>query len=59
MSVELKNTYVIRTDDDRLGKELDNFLVSHCKEKEVNAAIFDLNEDGAEKVMDVVYEGLD
>lgn len=59
MRVELKNTYVIRTDDDDFRKELDKFLASHCKENSVNAAVFDMNEKGAEKVMNVVCEGLD
>lgn len=57
--MELKSTYVIRTDDNQFRKELDKFLASHCKENGVNAAVFDMNEEGAEKVMEVVYEGLD
>lgn len=59
MSVELKNTYVIRTDDNDFRKELDKFLASHCEKKGKNAAVFDMTEKGAEKVMEVVYEDLD
>lgn len=33
MRVELKNTYVIRTDDNQFRKALDKFLASHCEEK--------------------------
>lgn len=54
--MELKNTYVIRTDDIEFRKALDKFLSSHCQYKDVNAAVFELNELGAEKIMEVVYE---
>lgn len=59
MSVELKNTYVIRTDDNEFRKVLDKFLANHCKEINVNAAVFDMSEEGSKKVMEVVYEFLD
>lgn len=54
--VELKNTYVIRTDDNDFRKVLDDFLFSHCKEHDANAAVFELNEKGAKEVMGIVFE---
>jgi len=59
MNVELKNTYVIRTGDNKFRKALELFLADHCKKINVNAVFFEMNEEGAEKVMEVVYEGLD
>lgn len=54
--MELKNTYVIRTDDNDFRKALDKFLSSHCKESDANAVVFELNEKGAKEVMEIVFE---
>lgn len=35
---------------------LAEFLFSHCKERDTNAAVFELNEKGAEEVMEIVFE---
>ena len=54
--MELKNTYVIRTDDSDFRQALDKFLSIHCKEHNANAAVFKLNEKGAKDVMEIVFE---
>lgn len=54
--MELKNTYVLRTDDDNFRKAFDKFLADHCKKNNVNAAVFELNGIGADKVMEIVFE---
>ena len=54
--MELKNTYVIRTDDNDFRQALDEFLSSHCAERDANAAVFELNEKGAKEVMEIVFE---
>ncbi|QPR69600.1 hypothetical protein I6G82_08450 [Lysinibacillus macroides] len=54
--VKLGNTFVIRTDDENFKQAIDQFLASHCDENKVNAACYDLNEVGAKKVMDIVFE---
>lgn len=54
--MELKNTYVIRTDDNDFRQALDEFLSSHCEEHDANAAVFELNEKGAKDVMEIVFE---
>lgn len=54
--MELKNTYVIRTDDNDFRKKLDEFLSNHCKKHDKNAAVFKLNEKGAEEVMEIVFK---
>lgn len=54
MTIELKNTFVIRTDDKKFEKALISFLTEHCNDNEVNAAYFNLNEEGANKVMEIV-----
>ena len=56
MELKLKNTYVIRTDDNDFRQALDEFLSSHCKERDANAAVFELNEKGAKEVMEIVFE---
>lgn len=53
--MELKNTYVIRTDDDNFRKALDEFLASHCEERDANAAVFEMNQKGAKEVMEIVF----
>ena len=56
MELKLKNTYVIRTDDNDFRQALDEFLSSHCAERDANAAVFELNEKGAKEVMEIVFE---
>lgn len=53
---KLNNTYVIRTDDKKFKDFLDKALADHCNKNDLNAAFFELNERGAKKVMDVVWE---
>lgn len=53
---KLNNTYVIRTDDEKFKAFLDKALADHCIKNDVNAAFFELNKQGAEKVMNVVWE---
>ncbi|WP_342471616.1 hypothetical protein MHH70_12430 [Metasolibacillus sp. FSL H7-0170] len=54
--VKLENTFVIRTDDENFKEEIALFLSNHCTKNKVNAAIYDLNEVGAQKVMQIVFE---
>ncbi|MER2126313.1 hypothetical protein [Solibacillus sp.] len=55
MTVELNNTYVIRTDDENFKEALGKFLSQHCtKESNVNAAVYELNAKGAKEVMEIV-----
>lgn len=56
MTVDLKNTFVIRTDDANFKEALGQFLSEHCDVNKVNAACYDLNETGAKKVMGIVFE---
>lgn len=53
---ELKNTYVIRTDDEKFQSALSMFLLNHCNSENVNATYFKMSEEGAEKVMKVVLD---
>ncbi|MER2190640.1 MAG: hypothetical protein ABS951_06730 [Solibacillus sp.] len=56
MTVDLKNTFVVRTDDENFEQALIQFLSSRCEEEKVNAAYYGLNEVGAKKVMNIVFE---
>lgn len=56
MQVKLENTFVIRTDDKAFEQALIEFLSNHCDNKKVNAAYFNFNKVGAEKVMAIVQE---
>lgn len=56
MTVDLKNTFVIRTDDENFQDAIARFLSDHCETNKVNVACYDLNEVGAKKVMDIVFE---
>ncbi|MGE8004248.1 hypothetical protein [Lysinibacillus sp. NPDC093216] len=56
MQVKLENTFVIRTDDKAFEQALIEFLSNHCDNKKVNAAYFNLNKVGTEKVMAIVQE---
>lgn len=55
-TVNLDNTFVIRTDDKDFKEALGQFLSNHCDKNNVNAACYGLNETGAKKVMDIVFE---
>ncbi len=56
MTVDLKNTFVIRTGDENFKEVISQFLSEHCDTNKVNAACYDLSETGAKKVMDIVFE---
>ncbi|MER2107435.1 MAG: hypothetical protein ABS949_10900 [Solibacillus sp.] len=56
MTVDFKNTFVIRTDDENFEQALIQFLSGHCDEEKVNAVYYGLNEVGTKKVMDIVFE---
>jgi hypothetical protein len=50
------NVFVIQTDDKEFKEAMSIFLSKHCKEKDVNAAVYEMNNSGAEEVMNVVRE---
>lgn len=52
----MENTFVLQTDDKEFKKAISIFLSSHCAQKNVNVAIYELNNSGATKVMDIVKE---
>lgn len=55
MTVELNNTFVIRTDDKNFKEALGEFLSNHCtKKSNVNATVYELNAKGAKEVMEIV-----
>ncbi|MER2172248.1 MAG: hypothetical protein ABS938_16650 [Psychrobacillus psychrodurans] len=56
MTIDLKNTFVIRTDDENFKDALGEFLSDHCDANKVNAAYYGLNETGVKKVMEIVFE---
>lgn len=56
MEVKLDNTFVIRTDDEKFEQALIEFLSNHCDSNNANAIYFNLNKEGAEKVMAIVQE---
>lgn len=55
MTSDLKNTFIIRTDDENFKDALGEFLSEHCDANKVNAAYYGLNETGAKKVMEIVF----
>lgn len=54
--MELKNTFVLRTDDNEFKQAINGFLSDYCNDKPVNFAVYELNDVGAAKVMDIVLE---
>ena len=56
MTVDLENTFVIQTDDENFKEAIGQFLSEHCDTNKVNAACYDINKEGAKKVMEIVFE---
>lgn len=53
----MEQTFVIRTDDKNFREALSMFISEHCdKNRQVNFAIYDLNQEGGKKVMEIVNE---
>lgn len=54
--MELKNTILISTDDERLEEVLNDFLARYCEVNEVNAAVYGLNYKFAKEVKGKMFE---
>jgi hypothetical protein len=52
----MKNTFVLQTDDNNFKKAISEFLSKHCKDIDVNVAIYEMNQVGADEVMKIVKE---
>jgi len=53
---EMEHTFVIRTDDKDFKEAISTFLSKHCDENKVTAAIYEMAQEGGEKVMQIVNE---
>lgn len=54
--MELKNTILISTDDERLEEVLNNFLAKYCDVNEVNVAVYGLTYEFGKKVKEKMFE---
>lgn len=54
----MHKVFVLKTDSDSgsFRKKLDKFLATYCKETDTNAAVFELNNSGKEKVEEVINQ---
>lgn len=50
------SVFVIQTSDTNFKDSLSEFLTEYCKDKGVIVNVFEMNEEGADKVMKVVLE---
>ncbi|MEX3623749.1 hypothetical protein [Viridibacillus arvi] len=52
--MELEHTFIIKTDDKDFKEAISIFLSTHCDRNNVNAAIYELEQDASERVMQIV-----
>jgi hypothetical protein len=52
----MENTFVIQTDDENFKEAVSIFLSKHCKDNDVNAAIYEMTSVGAKEVMRIVKD---
>ena len=52
----MKNVFVIQTNDEDIKEALNEFLALRCGQNKVDAVVYELNEVGAKKVLQIVNE---
>lgn len=54
----MHNVFILKTDSDSLDfkKKLNSFLSKYCKEREVVAVVYELNETGKEQAEELIRQ---
>lgn len=54
----MHNVFILKTDSDSIDfkKKLSNFLSKYCKEREVVAAVYELNESSKEQAEELIRQ---
>lgn len=50
----MENVFIVQTNDKKFKEAMSIFLSKHCKDNDVNVAIYEMDTSGGKEVMDII-----